>query len=79
MEITRSGSGAERARWLAELALALEQAEQAAKGLGITAPASEELRQLRDRIELVREEVEDLRRGNWRAPVQELGSKWIRL
>ena len=52
-----------RARWLAELADALEQAQRLAWALGISDGSSTEAKQLYGRLEWVRVEVELMRRG----------------
>jgi hypothetical protein len=79
MDVSKLPSGAEKARWLAELALTVDQAQRAARSLEITQLHGAEAKALQVRLELIKNEVDDLRRGGWRAPSQELGSKWIKL
>ena len=67
----------ERARWLAELSTALNEARRLANELGATDARMEAL-ELCARIEAVRREVESLRfRQISQADVQ-LGPKWIK-
>jgi hypothetical protein len=58
----RSGA-AERARWLAELALAVDQAQRIAWSLGVSEAGVAEVEGLCHRLELARIEIEALRRG----------------
>lgn len=60
----RTGA-AERARWLAELAQAVDQAQQLAWSLSVSQANSAEVEGLYRRLEAVRIEIESLRRGNW--------------
>ena len=55
----------ERARWLAELADAIAQAQKLAWTLGVSEGDCEEARDLYARLELVRGELEALRFGGW--------------
>ena len=63
----RSGSddqaAAVRARWMAELAAAIEGAQRVAWQLGSAGHASFEARELYGRLEAARLELEELRRG----------------
>lgn len=61
--------GAERARWLAELAQAVDEAQQLAWSLGASKANAAEVEGLYRRLEAVRIEIEALRRG--RLPVRE--------
>jgi hypothetical protein len=79
MDLGRSSAAFERARWLAELATAIEDAERTLGQLRPTAIDGEEASALHRRVMAAKREIEDLRLGGWRAPVQELGSKWIKL
>jgi hypothetical protein len=78
MDVSRSLSGVENARLLAELALAIDQAQKAAASVGLTHGGGE-AHDLRVRLEVLKAEVDELRRGGWRVPARELGSKWIKL
>lgn len=66
----RSDSGdraaAVRARWMAELAAAIEGAQRVAWQLGSARNASLEARELYGRLEAARLELEELRRGTRR-------------
>jgi len=72
-------SGLERARWLAELALAIEQAEEMADRLRFADVHGAEALELHGRLQVLKREVEELRLGGWRVAAQELGSKRISL
>lgn len=56
-------AAAERGRWLAELAEAVTEAQRLARSLSIVQGNHAEAEDLYGRLELVRIEVEDLRRG----------------
>ncbi len=58
-------SSAERARWLSELAEAIDEAQRVAWRLGIEDGNNREAKELYARLEVAREEVESLRRGRW--------------
>ncbi len=68
----------ERARWLAELAQAIGQAQKLAWSLGVLEGDSEQARELYARLELVRAEVESLRFGDWAETPQEVDAEWLR-
>ena len=53
-----------RARWLAELAAALDEAQRLSQRLAESRPGTGEAATLRTRIMALRSEVEGLRRGN---------------
>ena len=55
----------DRARWLAELAQAIIQAQRLAWRLGVEEGDSGEARELYGRLETVRAEVDSLRFGDW--------------
>ena len=72
-----STAAAERSRWLAELAVAIRDAQRLARVLGVDAdsgPASE----LYARLESVRLEVEALRRSSWAPRPTEIDPQWIK-
>ena len=71
--------GAARARALAELAVAIAKVQEAAENYDFPQEHALEALALTTRLEAIRIEVEDLRRGGWRTPVQMLGSKRINL
>jgi hypothetical protein len=79
MDLGQSASAFRRARWLAELAGAIDLAEEAAKRLVAARRHTAEALDLLQQLHSAKREVEDLRLGGWRAPVQEIGSKWIKL
>jgi hypothetical protein len=58
---------AERARWLAELAQAIGEAQRVARSLSASRGHCPESALLHAQLELVRIEVEELRRGGWGA------------
>jgi hypothetical protein len=72
-------SASARARWLAELALAIDQARRAAEHYEFAEDDALEVRALKARLEAIRLEVDELRRGGWRSGGEELGSKRINL
>lgn len=78
MDLGQSAAAFKRARWLADLAAAIQAAEEAANRLVAAGRNVAETRALLDQLRSVKDEVESLRLGGWRAPVQEIGSKWIK-
>jgi hypothetical protein len=68
----------ERARWLADLAEAIAQAQKLVWTLGVSEGDSEEARDLYARLELVRGEVEALRFGSWVEVRPEIDPLWLR-
>lgn len=66
-------AAAERARWLAQLAQAVEQAQRLACSLGVSKVSTAEVEDLYRRLEAVRIEVEALRRGS---PQREIDPFW---
>lgn len=70
-----SSPGMERARWLAQLADAIDQAQLVAWKLGIDGTQSAEAFELYCRLETAREEIEQLRSGGWRASRNPIGPK----
>lgn len=68
----------ERARWLAELAQAIAQAQKLVWTLGVSEGDSGEARDLYARLELVRGEVEALRFGGWVEVRTEIDPMWLR-
>ena len=65
-----------RAKWLAELADALEQAQKLAWALGVSRGNSREAKALYGRLEEARSEVEALRRGRLRSFQADLDPLW---
>lgn len=70
-------SAAERARWLAELAEAIEEAQRVALRLGRAQGTSGKARELHAQLETARAEVEALRRGGWSRQEVDLPPKWL--
>ena len=69
-------SSAERARWLSNLAQALDEAQKVAWRLGVSEGDSAEAKELYGRIETVRAEVERLRLSGSRRISEESGPDW---
>ena len=74
----RSGA-AERARWLAELAEAVDQAQRLAWSLGVLEAGLAEVEGVHRRLEAARIEIEALRRGTWPARQADIDPLWISL
>jgi hypothetical protein len=72
-------SSADRARWLAELAEAIDQAQRVAWALGIAEGDDTEARELYGRLESARAEVESLRHGRWSPRPTEFDREWTKL
>ena len=69
----------ERARWFSELSVAIDQAQKLAWRLGVSEGESAEAMELYARLEVVREEVESLRRGGWAGEHSQLDPFWMNL
>ena len=69
---------ADRARWLAELAVAIDEAQRLAWQLG-DGVAGGETRELYGRLELLRVELDSLRRSGWATCREEIEPPWINL
>lgn len=67
----------ERARWLAELAQAIAQAQKLVWTLGVIEGDNEEARELYTRLELARGDVEALRFGGWVEVRKEIDPLWL--
>ena len=67
----------ERARWLADLAEAIAQAQKLAWSLGVAEGDSEEARDLYARLEALRTEVESLRFDGWVDVRREIDPAWL--
>lgn len=72
-------SAPERARWLAELALALEEAQKVAWRLGVSEGNNAEAKELYGRIEAARAEVDTLRLSGFRRIREETDPDWSNL
>ena len=72
-------SGTGRALWLAELAAALDDAQQLAWRLGVSEGCSAEARELYGRLEAVRAEVESIRQGRRSQLQVDFGPNWMNL
>lgn len=70
-------SSAERARWLAALAQAIEDAQRVAWQLGVAQGNNDEAKQLYAQLEAAREEVESLRLGGWGRHEVDLPPLWL--
>jgi hypothetical protein len=67
----------ERARWLRELAEALEQAQKLAWRMGLLDGNSVEAMELYGRLEAARLEAQSLRLGQFGAAQREYGPNWV--
>ncbi len=76
---SNEATATERARWLAELAIAIDQAQKLAWRLGVSEGNDPEAKTLYARLETVRGEVESLRRGSWAGELRELDPLWMNL
>ena len=65
----------ERATWLAQLTAAIDEAQELAWRVAAEGP-NREVMDLYARLELVRCEVESLRRSGWASTLQEIPSDW---
>lgn len=72
-------ASAERGRWLAELAQAIIEAQGVARMLSVARGNCPEAEVLYGRLELVRIEVEYLRRGGWGARPAKFDPRWTSL
>ena len=66
-----------RARWLAELAESIDQAQRLAWRLGVAEGNNPEAKELYGRLEAARVEVESLRRGTWSKQPVQLPPQWM--
>ena len=69
-------AAAERARWLAELATAVDTAQRLARSLGAARGNSAELDAIHARLEAIQGEVEQLRGGGRTARPTQLDPDW---
>jgi len=69
-------NGADRARWLAELAAAIDQAQRVAWALPIAEGSDPEAKNLYGRLESVRIEVDSLRHGRWAWNSTQIHPNW---
>lgn len=67
----------ERARWLAELARAINQAQKIAWRLGVAEGDMIEAREVYARLEAVRGELEALRTNGWADVRREVDPNWL--
>ena len=72
-------SASERARWLAQLAEALEQAQKLAWRMGLLEGNSVEAMELYGRLEAARMEVQSLRFGRFETVPREFDPEWADL
>jgi hypothetical protein len=66
----------ERARWLAELAKAIDEAQKVAWRLGVLEGDDPEAKDLYERLEAARVEVEALRRAGFHGGRRHKGPEW---
>ncbi|MEO5773812.1 MAG: hypothetical protein ABIQ32_06805 [Sphingomicrobium sp.] len=76
--VTKGPTGVERARWLGELAEAIDAAQLVAWQVGAAGTHSAEALDLYCRLEAARDEIDRLRGGGWRTQRNEIGSKWTK-
>ena len=69
----------ERARWLAQLAHEIEQAQRLARRLAKAQPDGGEALVLHEQLEAVRREVDEIRRGTRLLLRREIDPKWMGL
>ena len=67
----------QRARWLAELAFAIDRAQRMARSLAASEQDGAEAIELDRRLEQVRIEVEELRRGSRLLLRREIDPRWM--
>ena len=80
--MTRLGeqpAAAQRSRWLAELAQSISEAQRVVGTLSFSRGNRAEAESLYGRLELIRIEVEDLRRGGWGARPTMIDPIWSSL
>lgn len=77
--IGNEGAAAERARWLAELAFAVDRAQRLARTLSASQSDPAEAIELGKRLEAIRTEVEELRRGSRILLRREIDPRWTGL
>ena len=71
-------SAAERARWLADLALAIDQAQKLVWRLGVSEGDNAEAKDLYERLESARAEVESLRLGGFAGANRQPDPEWMK-
>lgn len=76
--VSDQSAAADRARWLAELSAALNEALDHLPGLMIAGPRAE-LIELHSRLEAARAEVASLRRCSARELSGEVGPEWMQM
>lgn len=75
----KQGAAAERARWLAELAHAIDRAQRLARTLAVSQADPAEAIELGKRLEAIRHEVEELQRGSRMLLRREIDPRWTGL
>jgi hypothetical protein len=76
---SNEATATQRAQWLAELAIAVEQAQRIAWRLGVSEGDDAEAKSLYARLEAARSEIDSLRRGPWVGDRGELEPFWMQL
>jgi hypothetical protein len=76
--IPSDAAGADCARWLAELAQVLDEAQELVNRLAVARGACAEMLDASARLEAARAEVQSLRRGQWARIVKEIHPNWMK-
>jgi hypothetical protein len=76
--VTSDVPSAERVRWLAELAEAIDQAQKVAWRIGVAEGDNAEAKELYGRLEAARVEVDALRRGSFRPAPHRTDPDWLK-
>ena len=72
-------SAVDRARWLAELAFAVDQAQGLAREIGAAEDKRRDAQELNAQLESIRVELEMLRRGRAGEESREIDPEWMKL
>ena len=76
---SNEATATERARWLADLAIAIDQAQRLTWRLGVSEGDNADAKELYARLESLSGEVQSFRRGVWTGEHQELDPFWMQL
>lgn len=69
----------ERGRWIAQLVLTIGHAQKQARTLSVSRGNCAEAEDLYGRLEAIRIEVEELRRGGWGVSPKRIDPRWTNL